>query len=130
MSPSYPSLRAVLDKIHESFRPAILRRIGRLLQPRFEVEIPPEVNEESLTKMFEVLGKATYRLEAIKDLRKIIAEARGYSFIYGSFKELEALREICARQVELAHQYITSYIVNEGKNKVSVDDTVFTPGPT
>lgn len=104
----YASLSIVLKRVHPSYKEALQKKLSLLLSACYREELPSGDTIIPLSKLFEILGKATYRLEMLGDIRKMLGEALGCSVIGWSAKELEALRELCQRQVKTATELINA----------------------
>jgi len=104
----YTSLSNVMKRVHPSYKEALQKKLNLILSAYYREELPSGDTIVPLSKLFEILGKATYRLEMLGDIRKMLGEALGCSVIGWSAAELEALRELCQRQVKTATELINA----------------------
>jgi hypothetical protein len=104
----YASLSLVLKRIHPSYKEALQKKLNLLLSAYYREELPTGDTIVPLSKLFEILGKATYRLDMLSDIRRMLGEALGCNIIGWSAKELEALRALCLEQVKTATAMINA----------------------
>jgi hypothetical protein len=124
MPHQYASISTVLKRVHPSYKEALQKKLNLLLSAYYREELPSGDTIVPLSKLFEILGKATYRLDMLSDIRRMLGEALGCNIIGWSAKELEALRTICLEQVKTATAMINATTRYEHKQITNIGEAL------
>ena len=108
MPHTYAPLDSILQRVHPSYKEALQKKLNLLLSAYYREELPSGDTIVPLSKLFEILGKATYRLEMLGDIRRLLGEALGGTMMRWSAAELEALSELCQKQVKTSTELINA----------------------
>ena len=100
-----------IQSLHSSYRTAILKKFESVLSP----VVLPSLEGVTLEVAYAILGRATYRLQVIEEIRSLINHAMGW-MMGRQYIELLDLADSSKRQVALSTQLIRGLYQEEAKN--------------
>lgn len=109
-------MKVVLEKMSDYQKKDIACRIRRVLGPEFSASDMTGTMKEVLHKVFETIGKATYRLKNLKDIQTVIADYTGNRFTVPT--EIVEMRDNLNRQVETCIEFVNSYFQDKEKQQI------------